>query len=157
CMVLVLPRYLAVRRRDGTPPAAPPPSQTPFQAAFAEAQRWHLEAQTIAKRQLESLEEWDPDNIRGSTPEIYRRTLIARTREIGRAAAAAHEAAGRAETAEERYRSARLLVQIEHDLGHHRKELEHAEALVALQPRKLEARLLWERAAAENGRKDAVT
>jgi hypothetical protein len=148
CLALTL-RYLPARRPVGSPPAAAPP-QTPFQAAFAQAQRWYLDAQRIAKRQLESLEEWDPDNIRGSTPEVYRRSLIARTQEIGRAESAAREAARQAETKEEIYRAARLLVHIEHDLGHHRKELEQAKKLVALQPLKPEARLLMERATAEN-------
>jgi hypothetical protein len=153
CLALVLTHYLPIPRRAGTPPAATPPSQTPFLAVFAQAQQWHLEAQKIAKRQLESLEAWDPDNIRGSMPEIYRRTFIARTQEIGRAAEAARDAAHLAQTAEERYRAARLLLHIEHDLGHHRKELEQAAKLVALQPRKPEARLLLERARVENDRK----
>jgi hypothetical protein len=151
CLTLVLPRHLPARRRAGSPPLAPSPPQTPFQAAFAQAQRSYVDAQKIAKRQLESLEEWDPDNIRGSMPEIYHRTFIARTQEIGRAAEAARDAAHQAQTTEERYRAARLLLHIEHDLGHHRKELEQAEKLVALQPLKPEARLLLERATAENG------
>jgi hypothetical protein len=110
-----------------------------------------MRAQILAKQQLEALEEWDPDSIRGSMPETYRKNLIARTREIGLAEAAAREACQRAKTNDERYRAARLLARIEHDTRDHQSELEQAKKLVALQPHNPEALLLLERAARNNG------
>jgi hypothetical protein len=150
CLALIVPRHLPQRRRAAVPPVAVPRPQTPFLTAFTQAQHWYLNAQITTKRQLESLEEWDPDSIRGSMPEIYHRSLIAHTPEIGKAEAAAREAAHRAVTDEEKYRATRLLMHIACDMGHHRKELALAKKLVELEPRKPEARLLLERAVAEN-------
>jgi hypothetical protein len=144
-------RRHAAPRRAGTPLAAPPGPRTAFLAPYAQARQSYLRARIITKGQLEALEEWDPDSIRGSTPEIYRKSLIARTREIGLAEAAAHEAARRAKTKDEVYRAARLLAQIERDLGNHRAEMEQAKKLVALQPHSLEALLMLERAAIDSG------
>jgi hypothetical protein len=150
CLALIVPRHPPPRRRAAVPPVTVPPPQTPFLTAFTRAQRWYLSAQITTKRQLESLEEWDPDGIRGSMPEIYHRSLIAHTQELGKAEAAAREAADRAVTDEEKYRATRLLMHIAHDMSHHRKELTLAKKLVELEPRQPEARLLLERVAAEN-------
>jgi len=119
--------------------------------SFAQAQRCYLRAEIVTTQQLEALEERDGDSIRGSDAEIYRRSLIARTREIVVAEAAAREAARRAKTNDEVYRAARLLAHIECDMGHPQPELEQAKKLVALQPHNPTALLLLERAARDSG------
>lgn len=149
------PHHAAPRRAAILSLALSPPP-TPFEASFARAQHWYFLAQVIAKQQLEALEEWDGDALRGSAPEIYRRSVMARTRETGLAEAAAREAAGRARTNEESYRAIRLLVHIEGDLGHHKAELQQAKKLVALRPHYPEA-LLLERAAEGNGQRGIIT
>jgi hypothetical protein len=144
---LIISGRQAAPRRAGTPLAASPGPPTAFPVLFAQAQRSYLRAQMIAKQKLEALEEWDPDSIRGSTPEIYRKSFIAGTQEIGLARSAAREASRRAKTNDEAYRAARLLAYIERDMGHRRAELEQAKKLVALKPHNPEAWLLLERAA----------
>jgi hypothetical protein len=148
---LVLWRHHAAHPRVAAHATALSQPLTPFQTSFARAQQWYLRAQVITRQQLEALEEWDGAALRGSAAEIYRRSLIARTRETGLAEAAAREATGRAETNEESYRASRLLVYIECDLGHPQAELEQAKKLMALQPHNPEALLLLQRAAECNG------
>ena len=147
---LIFTRHHAVHRRAATLSIAHAQPSTPFEVSFARAQQWYYRAQVIAKQQLEALEEWDEDALRGSAPQIYRRSVMARTRETGLAEAAAQEAAGRARTSEESYRAARLLVHIECDLGHNKAEVEQAEKLVALRPHDSDA-LLRLRAAERTG------
>ena len=113
---LVVLRHWPVHGRAGMPVTARRRPQTPFEASFAQAQDGCLRAQVMTKGQLESLEEWDPNGIRGSAPEAYRRNLIARTQEIARAESAARDAARRATTNPEVYRATRLLVHIAADL-----------------------------------------
>jgi hypothetical protein len=151
--VVLLIGLFCARHRSGHSGAvvAPVAAPTPFEASFAQARRDYFRAQVIVKRQLEALEEWDSDALRGSAPEIYRRSLLARTPEIGIAEAAAHEAVKRAATTSERYRAVRLLAHIECDRGHHRAELELTRRLVALWPHDLEALLMLQRAAEEDG------
>ena len=141
-----LPRHPPGQRRGGAPAALPIAPRTPFEVSFAQAEGWYVRAEVIVKQQLESLEEWDPSGIQGSAPEIYRRRAIARTGEIVRAEAAAHEALRQARTAEERYRAIRLLVHIERDMGHAQQEREAAEKLVALRPHAAQAALLRQNA-----------
>jgi len=148
---LIFSRRHAAHPRAGVPLAAPPGPQTAFEAAFAQAQRCYLAAEIVTKQQLEALEEWDGDSIRGSAPEILRRSLIARTREIRLAEAAARGASRRARTSDERYRATRLLVHVERDRGNHQAELEQAKKLVALWPHDPQARLLLERAVKDSG------
>jgi hypothetical protein len=150
-MGLIVARLHAGRPHATAAPTATLPAPTPFAASFTQAQREYFHAQVIAKRQLEALEEWDSDALRGSAPEIYRRALIARTWEIGQAEAAAREAVGRAQTTDERYRATRLLAHIECDRGRHRAELALARTLAALRPHHPEPLLLLARAAAECG------
>ena len=150
------PHHAAPRRAAILSLALSPPP-TPFEASFARAQQWYFRAQVIAKQQLEALEEWDGDALRGSAPEIYRRSVMARTRETGLAEVAAQEAAGRARTREESYRATRLLVHIERDLGRHKAELEQAKKLVALRPHYPEAYMLLERAAEGDGQRGIIT
>jgi hypothetical protein len=113
---LILPQNQAADPRVVAPLAAPPELQTAFQASFSRAREYHLRARIITKQQLEALEEWDPDSIRRSIPEIYRRSFIKRTREIGLARDAASEACRRAKTSDQVYRADRLLASIERDL-----------------------------------------
>jgi predicted Zn-dependent protease len=151
---LLFARLHAGHPRRAVAPSTPPPTPTPFEASFSQAQRQYFRAGVIAKRQLETLEEWDPDALRGSTPEIYRRSTISRTREIGLAEEAAQEAIRQARTVDERYRVTRLLAHIECDRGHHCAELELARKLVALRPHHPEPLLMLARAAAECGQRE---
>lgn len=148
---LIFSRRPAAHRRAAVTRAAPPGPQTPFDVSFAQAQRCYLGAEIVTKQQLEALEEWDGDSIRGSAAENYRRSLIARTPEIGLAEAAAREASHRAQTNDEIYRATRLLVHVERDLGNPQAELEQAKKLVALRPHDVPALMLLERAAEDNG------
>lgn len=144
-----LPRHLPGHRPARAPATLLSASQTPFEASFAQAQAWYLRAEVRATQQLEALEEWDPDGMRGSAPEIYRRRVIARTAEIVRAEAAARDALCQARTQEERYHAVRLLVHLERDMGRVLAEREAARKLLSLRPQATEAALLLEQAEAE--------
>ena len=82
------------------------------------------------------LETKPPDETRGADVEGWRRRLMARDRtgDVGRALAAAREAASLARTPDEEYRAREWLVLIECDAGDHREELRQARRLVNLQP-----------------------
>jgi hypothetical protein len=82
------------------------------------------------------LETKPPEETRGMDVESWRRRLMAqdRTGDLGRALAAAREAALLARTPDEEYGAREWLVLIECDAGDHREELRQARRLAALQP-----------------------
>jgi len=66
--------------------------------------------------------------------EAQRLEILAGEGDLHRALETARQAEALAQTPEERYRSAELLVLIEHESGHHTAELQHARLLVMLRP-----------------------
>jgi hypothetical protein len=99
-------------------------------------------AKIAVNREREALESWDPaafgdSAAGGDDPEAWRLSQMALDRggDLRRARALALQAAGLARGPEEAYRSAELLVLIEHEAGHHDRELDAARLLVKLRPR----------------------
>ncbi len=114
---------------------------SPFEQALRAAS-WHrMKAKIAVNDDREALEAWDPaafgDRATGSDDlEAWRLGPMAldRSGDLSRARALALRAAGLARGPVEAYRSAELLVLIEHETGHHDRELDEARLLVKLRP-----------------------
>jgi hypothetical protein len=114
----------------------PPRPRTPSQVAWQTAQwQWMLAQQAVC-RQIEALEEWDPEAMNGSAPEVCRRQLLARDASGGlrRAREAAIQAQTLAQTPREAYRATLLRLRLEREAGHHQAELQQARRLLQLAP-----------------------
>jgi hypothetical protein len=103
------------------------------------------------KRQLEALEEWDPDAFNGSAIERQRLHLLAQSSELQTAHEAAVRAVALARGADETYQATRLLARIECESGRHQAELRHARRLMKLGPQNEHSLLALRHAEACNG------
>lgn len=118
------------------------PERGQFEGELRAAVRWRKRAKLAVNRDREALEAWDPAAgeylAPGSgDPEAWRLGQMAADRggDLRHARQGALRAGGMAQTPEERYRAAELLVLIEHELGHHKREFQQARLLVTLRPR----------------------
>jgi hypothetical protein len=139
------------------------PGSDPSQRALREAQVWRMQALGRVNRTREALEEEEqttPALPGGGTinAELLRLQLMARDRDglLRRARLAARRAERLARSLDETYRAAELLARIEHDAGHHTRELEQARRLMRLKPRNPLSLMILRRAATCTGRHDVA-
>src|SRR5689334_25343982 len=104
-------------------------------------------------REIETIEAGTAQCMDGTATENLRRRLMAAdaTGYLQRARRAALHAVGRARTQGERYRVAALMVMIECEAGHHKRELQEAQLMVSLQPRNYNSWQVLRRARVCNG------
>jgi hypothetical protein len=125
------------------------------------AASWYrMQAKIAVNREREALESWDPAAFgngghQSVDPEAWRLSQMAldRSGDLHRARALALRAAALARGPDEAYRAVELLVLVEHELGHHRQELQQARNLVALRPRSQRSLMILRRAAGCSGLK----
>lgn len=115
---------------------APPPHLSPSDAARWAGWRYRIQARQAADRGVEALEAWDPKAFerRSEQPLLQEEMLRDRQGDLGRARAAARQAAALARTPGEAYRAALLLAYVDCDAGDHEAELQEARRMMALQP-----------------------
>ncbi len=113
------------------------PCCSPSELARRIGWRYRIRAKLAVNRELEALEEWDPEAMQGPAPELCRRQLLARDRDgvLRRAQWAAQQAAILARNPDEAYRATLLLAYLASDAGDHQTELKLAQKMVTLQPR----------------------
>jgi hypothetical protein len=143
------PAPLAAKARAATPSMA----GTSFETTLRQAQGLIFRARLAAKRDLEKLQEWDPDGIDGRTADRYRQDLMARNPDTALARGEARRALALADSLKQCCRAVRLLAHIECDSGHHRAELQQARRLMVLAPREARSLMLLQHAAHCNGLK----
>jgi hypothetical protein len=143
------------------PRMAVTPYEDRFEQALREAMAWRLRAARIVNQKREALEAGEPGDTEPRGPkdanaETLRLQLMARDRGgyLRRAREAARRAAALARNREEKYRSVELLARIEHDAGHHRRELEQARRLMKLDPQNPLSLMVLRRAATCTGQQE---
>jgi hypothetical protein len=94
---------------------APPPHLSPSEAARWAGWRYRIQAKQAADRGLEALEAWDPPAFGRRREQPWYQEQMRRDRQgnLGRARAAAREAAALARTPDEAYRAALLLAYLD--------------------------------------------
>lgn len=115
---------------------APPPHLSPSDAARWAGWRYRIQAKQAADRGLETLEAWDTQAFERRSEQPWYQEEMRRDRQgdLGRARAAAREAAALARTPDEAYRAALLLAYLDCDAGDHQAELQQAQIMMALRP-----------------------
>jgi hypothetical protein len=121
----------------------------PIEELLRKAAEHRTRAKIAVNQERAALEVWDPGATADVNPEAWRLQLLSADPDgdLERARRASYQAAALARTRSEAYRCAELLVLIEHELGHHQVEFEHAQTLVRLRPQALSAQRVWRRAA----------
>lgn len=115
------------------PPAVPERS---FRGMLRAAWQHRTHARLAVSRELEAIDEWDPNATAGMRAEQFRRELLARDpqNDLRRSLALAQQAAAMAATAGDRYRAVALLARVQCDRGDHEAELRQAQVLMSLAP-----------------------
>jgi hypothetical protein len=134
---------------SGPPSARPLPRHTtPFEEQLRAAADWDRRAREEVNQERERVEGGDSSRSAWVNGDAWREQMMAEDHGgyVARSWRAALRAAALAQTPEQRYRSAHLLVVIEHESGQHEAELRHARILVAVHPRSEEAQNILRRA-----------
>jgi hypothetical protein len=127
----------------------PPASTRRCEALLREACIGRTRARLIVNQEREALDRWDPGGGERVDWERWRLQQMAadRTGALHRGWQAARQAEAAARTPDECYRSAEILVLLEHEAGDHAAEIGHARKLVTLRPQDQRARMVQERVA----------
>jgi hypothetical protein len=146
------------------PMIAPPAARSPSGSALHAAYRYRTQVRLTVNRDLEAweselktLEAWDSQarSLGTFSAETCRLQAMAadRSGRLHRAEAYALQAAALARTPGETGKAAELLILIEHELGHHDREVEWAGTLSALQPQDSRTLMVIRTVTARHGRR----